>query len=113
MLRFATRTALSSNPMNLVMPVNLNSPAADLSQYLDSPAVSTVQTPLQDQVFNIADSMDSLVKNTWLAAQVGKVYPTSGKPSAGATTASTTPASTQWLWLVGAAIVAFFAFKFV
>src|SRR5208282_3874063 len=110
MLRFATRTALSSNPMNLVMPVNLSSPAADLSQYLDSPAVSTVQTPT-NEVFNIADSMDSLVKNTWLAAQVGKVYPTSGKPSAGATTASRTPASTQWLWLVGAAIIAFFAFK--
>jgi len=110
MLGLGTRSA-ASKPMSLFIPVNLNSPAADLSQYLDSPAVSTVPTPHTDAVFNVADSLDTLVKNSWLAAQLGRVYPTAGKPSAGATTLNAPTASTTALWVIVAGIVAVFAFR--
>ncbi len=110
---FGVKTVSASpKPMSLFIPVNLSSPAADLSQYLNSPAVSTVQTPT-NSVFNIADSIDSLVANTWAAAQVGMVYPTSHKPSAGATTAQTKNPATTWAWIGIAALVAIVAFKLV
>jgi len=102
-MRLATRTALSSG-------LGLHSPAADLSKYLDSPAVSTVQTPT-NSVFNVKDSLDSLVTQTYIASQLGKVFPTSGKPSAGATTAQTKNPATTWAWIGIAAIVAYVAFK--
>lgn len=108
MLAVATRTAIGRN--SLFMPVNLSSPAADLSKYLDSPAVSTVQTPVS-HVFNVKDSLDNLVSNTYIASQLGKVFPTSHKPSVGATTAQTKNPASAWAWIGIAAIVAYVAFR--
>jgi hypothetical protein len=109
MFGVSTRTVVPKSNA-LFRPVNLSSPAADLSQYLDSPAVSTVQTPV-NHVFNVKDSLDSLVSQTYIASQLGKVFPTSGKPSAGATTAQTKNPASTWAWVGIAALVAFVAFR--
>ena len=101
---------VSASPSSPLVKVGLASPAANLASYLNSPAVSTVQTPANDQVFSVAASIDSFVKGRWMAAQKGLVFPTSHKPSAGAATAQAAPSS-AWIWLVAAAVVAFLAFR--